>query len=854
MAMCSMRLGRPGPIAKITNGWLFAKRPFLRSRRYLGLVAVAVAVLCIQTSQPGAAAQDTSAAAIPECPKEGQEFVTLPELVSKHGILREKIALVEEFHVNPFAISLPNGTGTVNCLPQLVRAFRGIDSSSGKKKVPQNARKDEAIPGPTLRSRVGDLVQLTFTNEANPNRFGGARREDCDKVGKDGEIYPKVFADSYPNCLHRSNTANIHFHGTHTNPNSTGDNVYLQIQPLPRDIEGKPTTTATEASIGFNRYFDHCTTQLKQSPLKSWPTTWADLPRVWVEKQKRLLLEFEGREGLPLWSEDDKLSEQGVWPIYYVGAFPYCFALPAKPAEEPPLSGTSPIMGQAPGTHWYHAHKHGSTAINVMEGMTGAFIIEGKYDDDLNAAYGDYVVKDDQGGETRWNTRAQKVLVLNQFGTASRPKDSPEWTLRPNALGGGNLPVVDPGTATFPLEQGVDFAVNGRLRPVVNMKPGEIQLWRIVNASARTAAYFMAPDGFEWRQLAQDGVQFAYPNYEKSGNKPFYMAPANRVDLLVKAPMKPCDKPCEVRIQNVMSRSGIMPNSPKTPGIGLLRINVAGEQPLLNKQPAEMQFLEKGQFPKQPQFLTNITDAELVSSNNIKRTLVFDSKKPLGGPSKHMINGMQFDEDDHARLDIALGATEEWTIRNLTNTKDGLVNNIDHPLHIHINPFQVTEVFDPNEKLLEEGDTGKLESPRGGSGKALAFYVTDETQLLNDYKDKDKNAVAKRQCYINPTDETTWSVEGARTVHEDNGKLSVRAPCQSQRSAEARSIWWDVFAIPSARVEGDKVIPGYYKMRSRFVDYPGIYVMHCHILIHEDRGMMFRVEVFKPKSSEVPHH
>ena len=29
------------------------------------------------------------------------------------------------------------------------------------------------------------------------------------------------------------------------------------------------------------------------------------------------------------------------------------------------------VMGQAPGTHWYHAHKHGSTAINISNGMTG---------------------------------------------------------------------------------------------------------------------------------------------------------------------------------------------------------------------------------------------------------------------------------------------------------------------------------------------------------------------------------------------------------------------------------------------------------------------------------------------------
>jgi len=39
------------------------------------------------------------------------------------------------------------------------------------------------------------------------------------------------------------------------------------------------------------------------------------------------------------------------------------------------------------------------------------------------------------------------------------------------------------------------------------------------------------------------------------------------------------------------------------------------------------------------------------------------------------------------------------------------------------------------------------------------------------------------------------------------------------------------------------VIPGYFRMRSRFVDFTGQYVMHCHILAHEDRGMMTVVEV-----------
>ena len=48
-------------------------------------------------------------------------------------------------------------------------------------------------------------------------------------------------------------------------------------------------------------------------------------------------------------------------------------------------------------------------------------------------------------------------------------------------------------------------------------------------------------------------------------------------------------------------------------------------------------------------------------------------------------------------------------------------------------------------------------------------------------------------------------------------------------------------------------IPGYFKMRSRFVDYAGFYVIHCHILAHEDRGMMTVVEV-APSQSPYSHH
>jgi FtsP/CotA-like multicopper oxidase with cupredoxin domain len=50
-------------------------------------------------------------------------------------------------------------------------------------------------------------------------------------------------------------------------------------------------------------------------------------------------------------------------------------------------------------------------------------------------------------------------------------------------------------------------------------------------------------------------------------------------------------------------------------------------------------------------------------------------------------------------------------------------------------------------------------------------------------------------------------------------------------------IWWDTIAIPPA--QGGT--PGSLVMWTRFLDYAGTFVLHCHILVHEDIGMMANV-------------
>jgi FtsP/CotA-like multicopper oxidase with cupredoxin domain len=194
-----------------------------------------------------------------------------------------------------------------------------------------------------------------------------------------------------------------------------------------------------------------------------------------------------------------------------------------------------------------------------------------------------------------------------------------------------------------------------------------------------------------------------------------------------------------------------------------------------------------------PPFLADITDDEIKATKSI----VFTSLGP-GSPMQHTINGQPYNGE--VGEVVRANTAEEWTIRNATAFAP-----IDHPFHIHINPFQVTEVFDPNETITDPS-----------TNQPVNKYVFDAA---------DKKLAG--QCLLDPNDPDSWK------------------PCVKNR--EAYRIWWDVFPIPSGRsisVFGrDVVVPGYFKMRSRFTDYPGLFVMHCHILAHEDRGMMMVVEV-----------
>jgi FtsP/CotA-like multicopper oxidase with cupredoxin domain len=816
----------------------------VRPRR---LAAVLMAFAAFASQALTAQAQTPTPTPYGNCPpsmQTGQSLFWVPEVAAPSGNLRGTVMLGSEQRWIPNRIpkSAPADSSTSQCFPQYVRYFVGLDTVRFQMQngvvtpVPYaDKRMDSGYPapqpGPTLRARVGSLIQLAFINQINPNDFAGSIDRDEQGKGCDQTTAGYPGADRYPDCFHGSSTGNIHFHGTHTNPNTTGDNVFIEVRPSIRE-NGKPVVTPERVGKWFEQFFTRCEQELGRGPLRLWPTSWADMPKPWTDDQETLLKAYDqqlvklyGTKAKQLWPVDAVQIAEGAWPQYYIGAYPYCFRVPEYTSQTwppPPPAATTVMggagtaeaghegtsmgghgattaggghgsgaqlrMGQSPGTHWYHAHKHGSTAINVANGMTGAFIIEGTYDDDLNKWYG-----------TDW-TRTQPVLVINQLGTA------------PNLMRGG-------GSAQ---DKGPDFSVNGQLRPVITMRPGEVQMWRILNTSGRAAAKFMPqPAGaLQWKQLAQDGVQFKDINYQRRTFDNVVLASGNRADILVKAPTTPCSKPGGC--YPVLVKNNVDPADLATANqITLLSVNVEGAP--VDPTSNQAKFIPTA--PAFPAFLGDISDDEITGT----KTLVFASTgSPGGGPSSpvmHKIDGKKFDGE--VGEVVLLNRAEEWKIVNESYPSTAIVS---HPFHIHINPFQVTDIFDPNATFDFTYTDPKTKKKMTATGVAQYAFIPGD--LFKSTNAGFQKAVRAKQCQLNPfADPDTWK-PCTPFVNKDN-------------------IWWDVFPIPSGRnvnaTKGTQPVtvnvPGWFKMRSRFVDFPGFYVLHCHILAHEDRGMMTIVEV-----------
>jgi FtsP/CotA-like multicopper oxidase with cupredoxin domain len=197
--------------------------------------------------------------------------------------------------------------------------------------------------------------------------------------------------------------------------------------------------------------------------------------------------------------------------------------------------------------------------------------------------------------------------------------------------------------------------INGQNKPSIKMKLGEVQRWRLVNASHMVNMNFYV-DQHELTALCFDGN----PLKETRIAQEIVMVPGNRADVLIKAsqagefaiysdPITPSDTQEEAQAKHIANL-------------------------IVEAQPLDMPLYEG--VLERPKSLNDITPEEITFGRRLEFGL-----SGAAGNKKYTINGEPFSCEN--AWQIPLNAVEEWEVYNHTAES--------HPFHIHVNPFQMVE-------------------------------------------------------------------------------------------------------------------------------------------------------------------
>ena len=341
---------------------------------------------------------------------------------------------------------------------------------------------------------------------------------------------------------------------------------------------------------------------------------------------------------------------------------------------------------------------------------------------------------------------------------------------------------ADPSLPDY--KRDVQFTVNGQFQPVIKSKAGQTEIWVLANVSDFAYMNVQLTETATGRHppiaiVGQDGNPYTTVHYPPTDNGTrLLIPPASRFAIAVTIP-------AEGELVLEMPERGGGAKTITAPGV--LYTNNGTENPpavlgSLSVLPSAVSYAD-GFFVFPTQVLARATPSE---GGGV--TTAFVEGQPLGAYTAFVdlanttpdvkrqilisggfLNNMASTEDPKAfvyafdggafpnvpLIQPRLNSVEEWRFVNH--------NNDEHPIHVHVNDFQVIEYFDPT--------TGLRTGP-------------------------DKFAIDNANA-------------PAPTMHSDESVIQ----------------------------------PGILAIRTRFDEYTGLYVMHCHRLNHEDNGLMALVNV-----------
>ncbi|MEE1923593.1 multicopper oxidase family protein [Pseudomonas sp. 148P] len=485
------------------------------------------------------------------------------------------------------------------------------------------------------------------------------------------------------------------------------------------------------------------------------------------------------------------------------------------------------------GTFWYHPHLHGSTALQVGSGMAGALIIRG---DRLPSAEAngdiDTLLKPIPGQDF-----IERLLVLQQIPYAcvgaaghgpikkktviknGKPTEVVDWSCNKGEVG-----VVESYDQFGPgdwQDSGRYTSVNGLVQPTFEARTGEVQRWRVVHAGVRDTVnlrFVKLKDSAAQQSIkgvaAAKSAEFIAQNcsgtpvpyeviaadgltYAKAQHKDqLTLQPGYRNDLLVTFPEK--GRYCVIDLAEP-ANGGVTQLSSNHQLLGF--VDAEGGQAVSNLDGYIRDTLVAAAKVNMPEGSVRdkvVADLQkdLSLSSFVPHRSIEDSE--LSGDEQHLV--FKISTNSKGDTEFAIGTTAD-----------------------NAQPYDPAVVS--RELKLGDAQRWVLQSALAGH----PFHI-----------------------HVNP-----FQIE--KIIGPDGKDLSAPDAKPDtdgdQQYIGLKGVWKDTLFVKPLNKDSNKYYTVYVK--TRYQRYIGEFVLHCHILDHEDQGMMQNVRISldgKPGGAHGEHH
>jgi suppressor of ftsI len=289
-------------------------------------------------------------------------------------------------------------------------------------------------------------------------------------------------------------------------------------------------------------------------------------------------------------------------------------------------------LDHPPGLDWYHTHPHGESQRQVLDGLSGALVIEGI------ERYAPQV-----------RTLRERVLVIRGVDIEHDP-NGPALRSRVE---------VQQATCSSGSHEQAErvFTVNDTLRPRIALAPGERQFWRMVNAAADSYVDLQLDRG-SFDIVALDGMPLTYhdPRHPMRQVDHVLVPPAGRVEAIVTGASR--GEPSALRTRCVDTG----PDGDPNPAMILADVDAHVSSPAV---------LPTGVPTVDARPATYKTpDLETIRSGEPRVVVTFTEDH-----NGFYINDRKFTPDAAPMVRAKVGGYEHWRIVNATREL--------HPFHIH---------------------------------------------------------------------------------------------------------------------------------------------------------------------------